>query len=47
MDHIKKLQDMQKIVDWYYSGMDQIGGSLGLFLRLPLNRIEELYNVKF
>lgn len=47
IDYNRRLEDMKKIIDWYYSGYGQIGGSLGLFLRLPIERIEELYNVKF
>ena len=46
-DYIKRLEDMKKIVNGYYSGYGLIGGTLGLFLRLPIERIEELYNVKF
>ncbi len=47
VDYIKRLEDMKKIANWYISGQEQIGGTLGLFLRMPIERIEELYNVKF
>jgi len=47
MDYIKRLKEMQQIIDWWCNGMFQIGGNLGLFLRMGTERIEELYNVKF
>jgi len=39
VNYNRRLEDMKKIIDWYYSGYGQIGGSI--------ERIEELYNVKF
>lgn len=47
VDHILLLEDKKKIINWYYNGMGLIGGSLSMFIGLPLSRIEELYNVKF
>lgn len=38
---------MKKIAAWWIDGQFQIGGNLGLFLRMPIERIEEIYNVKF
>ncbi len=46
-DPIQQLENMKKIINWYYSGDNLIGGNLSLFLRCPIERIEELYNVKF
>jgi len=47
IDYIKKLDDMKKISRWWIDGQNMIGGSLGLFLSMPIERIEEFYNIKF
>lgn len=46
-DHIELLEDMKKIAYWWIDGQFQIGGTLSLFLGCHIERIEELYNIKF
>jgi hypothetical protein len=45
--YLKKLDKANQVIHWYIDGKEQLGGSLSLFLSIPPERIEELYNVKF
>jgi len=46
IDYIELLENRKKIAAWWIDGQFQIGGTLSMFLKLPIERIEELYNVK-
>ena len=42
-----ELKEMLKINNWYCTGINLIGGNIGLFYKIGWKRIKELYNINY